>query len=270
MNNGIFKEKYKKYENQNKINISDENFSRYRETKTKDVFPAVFIIFLSTFFLAFLIFKPYAYVDTQHPFPAFLGGILVILSATLASVLLSKPLTKISTYFLSSNIKLERAIDKYVYTGELECIFNINNKVVSDILKEEKQLLLNDIRDSQGIKGSTILKIFHKIQLEKIKILNTQIYIEYELLELSPETIEKINYIQKISAKAEIDYIERKIIQEQEELKYTSKKLTESERKNDDHSNISIKIENDIKNINSRIQYLDRLKIAQKNNVESV
>lgn len=270
MNNGIFKEKYKKYESQNKINISDEKFSRYREIKTKDVFPIVFIIFSSIFFLAFLIFKPYAYVDTEHHLPALLGGIILVLSAILVSVFLSKPLAKISTYFLSSNIKLERAIGKYVYTGELEEIFNINNKIVSDILKEEKQLLLNDIRDFQGIKGSTILKVFHKIQLEKIKILNTQIYIEYELLELSPETIEKINYIQKISAKAEIDYIERKIIQEQEELKYTSKKLTESESNNNDYSNITIKKENDIKNINSKIQYLDRLKIAQKNNVESV
>ena len=108
MNNGIFKEKYKKYEKQNQINISDEKFSRYQEIKTKDFFPIVFIIFSSIFFLAFLIFKPYAYVDTEHHLPALLGGIILVLSAILASVFLSKPLTKISTYFLSSNIGLER------------------------------------------------------------------------------------------------------------------------------------------------------------------
>lgn len=254
MNNEKFKNLYKNYEERNRINISNKLFSRYTKNALEaNFFQSLLFLFFTTFFCVHLIFYPSSFLNEENSFSAIFGSIAAIISIVMLSSLLSAPLSKILLPFISNNMKLEKIIGEHIYTGELEDIFNIENKIVANVLKTQKDSLLNEIRNIHGVKGTTILKIFHEIQKEKIKILNKNKNVEYSSLELSPKTIEKINYIQKIGAIAEISHYEKKLAN-QEHI------LMEVKKSTDDRKNSVYNIENIMTYIEDTKQHLEYLK----------
>lgn len=112
---------------------------------------------------------------------------------------------------MSKNLRQELQMRDFVYTGDLNLIFDKKLFYIEKALKNNKELLINDVTNFKGIKGDTILKIFHNSNAEKIDFLFKNRNIIFEKLEITESSKKMIEFFELLTIDHEKAILEERI-----------------------------------------------------------
>lgn len=155
--------------------------------------------------------------------------------------------------FLSENLKKEMKMRKFIYTGDLDSIFDNRLFHVNAALKNKKELLMTDLENLKGIKGDTILKIFHDSISEKVKYLTNEKDIELEKLGISGSIIKMVEDLYSLTIEQEIEKTEDKISFHQRYINTVTEHIEQFEKKDPEYKN-TISGTNELKDYEKRLE----------------
>lgn len=155
--------------------------------------------------------------------------------------------------FLSENLKKEMKMRKFIYTGDLDSIFDNRLFHVNAALKNKKELLMTDLENLKGIKGDTILKIFHDSISEKVKYLTNEKDIELEKLGISGSIIKMVEDLYSLTIEQEIEKTENKISFHERYINTVTEHIEQFEKKDPEYKN-TIAGTNEFKDYEKRLK----------------
>lgn len=217
-------------------------WSKYHTSDNFEICAALISIFPCMFFSVF--FVSFASLNK------FFVPLFFIVSMTMA--LSSIKSIKSFCYLLSQNMRAENKIEKFIFTGNLEDIFNSDDDFVKTSLKNKKNNLLNDIQKLNGVRGTTILEIYNNALLQKyffLKEKRIEKEKENKIISLSDNCQKMASEIQSIYDFRHLQHYEEAIADSEKDLNRIEKLL----------ENIPKSLTNEEKN-KLHSQYMNELK----------
>jgi len=138
---------------------------------------------------------------------------------------------------MSKNLRQELKMRDFIYTGDLNSIFDKKLFYIEDALKNNKELLVKDVTNFKGIKGDTILKIFHDSNTRKINFLFDNKGIVFEKLAITESSKKIIEFFDLLTIDHEKSILEERIVFHNKYIKTVNDNLHNFQQKEPEYIN---------------------------------